>query len=344
MSCLICTCDFTEDEEKIKCDKNHEFCVDCVKLYLTTINCDMIDYWNKHESLKCPCHNCSSFIDEDVLLNSSVKREYVKTTRNITNSITAKNTETQMMKSNVDSSNTLINEIIDLLTKSISCPYCGQPFYDFSGCLALTCCSCNRVFCGFCLKIHKNSDANKNVKEHIKKLSREDIEFYGFTESNLISQEGWIKWSEKLKMEKILDYIRTLRIDILWKSTPRLIKKLQDDKLLTEKNIKIIEEKIYSQDVNGGHPIRISLIFWTLYSSKNDKKIEDVIKTVKFSTDIKISIERYVNDKVRSRYPDWKSMETIIPGEKSRSVIYPHELSSIVFSAVNEWGKLNEYW
>ena len=145
-------------------------------------------------------------------------------------------------------------------------------------------------------------------------------------------------------MEKILDYIATLRIDIVWKSTPQIIKKLRDDKLFTEKNINKIEERIYSHDVNGVHLIRIPLIFWTIYSSNNYMNIENVIKTVNLSTDTRISIGKYVIDRVRARYPDWKAIKHIVPGEEFSAVNYPPELSSIVFSAVNDWGKLNEYW
>jgi len=179
---------------------------------------------------------------------------------------------------------------------------------------------------------------------HIKKLSKKEKEFYGFHSQYFISDDGWSKWSENLKVNAILEYLGTIRIDVVWKSTTKIITMLNEEKLLSKINIDKLEESIYSHNVNGVHLIRIPLIFWTLYSSKKDRRIEDVIRTENLSTETRIIIGKYVIDRVKAKYPDWKAIKHIVPGEVFTAVNYPPELSSIVFSAVNDWGKLNQYW
>ena len=250
-----------------------------------------------------------------------------------------------MIKSNTSFSTTLISEIKDILTNCISCPYCNQPFIDFSGCLALKCSFCSKQFCGFCMKKHLyNSDTHSNVSEHINALSDTDKNRYGSHSNYFISKSGWIKLSNKIKCDSIIEYLSKIRIDVVWKSLNDIITILKKEELLPINDITNLEEIIYSHDTHGVHLLRIPIIFWTIYSSKNNCKIEDVIQSIELSVDNRINIGKYVIDRVRSNYPNWKAIKHQIPGETFLAVNYPPELSSIIFSAITEWGILNKHW
>ena len=344
-SCQMCFCDFDLGDESIICDNNHLFCIECINHYFTSIVNDkiIIDYFDKHEYIKCVL--CDYCINEDSLLNSTIKKNYIKTARNISNTIVAKKTEISLIKSNSNFSNTLIIEIKDILTKCISCPYCKQPFIDFSGCLSLICAFCSKEFCGFCLKIHHgNHDGHDNVKSHIKLLSNTDRKYYGVHSDYFISNTGWTKLSDKIKTNAILDYLSHIRIDVVWKSIYDIIKILKRESLLSIENINILEEKIYSHNINGVHLLRIPIVFWTIYSSKHNIKIEKVIETIEITIENRIAIGKYVIDRVRNNYPNWKAIKHQIPGEDFSAVNYPPELSPIIFSAVSEWGVINKHW
>ena len=53
---------------------------------------------------------------------------------------------------------------------------------------------------------------------------------------------------------------------------------------------------------------------------------------------------KFVIDKVRKEYPDWKAIKHYVPGEDFQAVNYPPELSSIIFSAIEEWGNSRNFW
>ena len=344
-SCQLCLCNFELTDEIIICDNNHLFCISCMEHYLTVSINDkiIIDYFDKHEYLKCSL--CNSSIDEDSILNSTIKKKYIKSTRNISNTLVAKKTETLMIKSNTSFSKTLISEIKDILTNCISCPYCNQPFIDFSGCLALICSFCSKQFCGFCMKKHKNnSDSHENVSSHINTLSIKDKEYYGSHSNYFITKKGWFLLSNKIKTEHIIEYLSKIRIDVVWKSLNDIIIILKKENLLPLDNINNLEAIIYSHNTNGVHLLRIPLVFWTIYSSKHNLKIENVIKTIELSTKNRIDIGKYVIDCVRHNYPNWKAIKHQIPGEDFEAVNYPPELSSIIFNAIIKYGVLNKHW
>jgi Mn-dependent DtxR family transcriptional regulator len=92
-----------------------------------------------------------------------------------------------------------MKKIRDILTSTISCPECKHPFIDFSACLALNCCSCNFNFCGICMKKHNNLDNHDSVLYHMKKFSKEELIKYEFHSQYFITENGWLKWKEKLK-------------------------------------------------------------------------------------------------------------------------------------------------
>ena len=88
----------------------------------------------------------------------------------------------------------------------------------------------------------------------------------------------------------------------------------------------------------------LDVVFWTIYSSKHNIKIETVIQTVEITAANRMAIGKYVIDRVRNNYPNWKAIKHQIPGENFEAVNYPPELSPIIFSAITEWGKINKHW
>lgn len=343
-NCQLCFCN-ADLNDIIRCPKDHTFDTECFSNYLSSTRNDksFIEYFRKHNCIKCI--SCDEGIDKKQLLKSSIVENYMDTVVSISTSLTAEDTKAQMIKSNSSFSDTIIKEIKDDII-NLKCPHCKQSFYDFSGCLALTCSFCHKEFCGFCLKIHSNYMYNGHecVRSHTTKLTEQEIQQYDFHGTFFISELGWTLWSDKLKMEAILEYLNKIRYEVVLKSLNDIIIVLKKEELLTEKNIILLEEKIYSHDTSGVHLIRIPLVIWTLYSSKNYIKIEDAIRTLEITTNDRISAGKFVIDRVRKEYPDWKAIKHNVPGEQFQAVNYPPELSSIIFSAIEEWGKFKKFW
>ena len=45
---------------------------------------------------------------------------------------------------------------------TLQCPRCGQAFFDFDGCFALTCGRCKAAFCAYCLR-----DCGHDAHQHV---------------------------------------------------------------------------------------------------------------------------------------------------------------------------------
>ena len=348
-TCCICLCEIS-DECCFMCfndTEQHFYCTPCMETYLGSdmINETVLNFWEKNETIKCSY--CDFGISEDQFLYSPLVKLYSKISRSISNSIIAKQTKAMMVKSNSDCSQTLINEILGLLTTCIACPNkrCRQPFYDFDGCAALTCSFCHTDFCGICLKIHPDAfDSHDMVKSHTLKMTPEMLELNGFTDVHFMTSDGWKKNSERLKIKAIVEYLQTIRVDILWASFDDIIQVLRSRELLTESSLKMLEEKVYSHNVNGVHLIRLPIVFWTIYSAKHYKRIEDVIAKVELSVRNRISLGMDVLEAVKRKYPKWKQIKHPVPGEDFSAINYPPEMYPIIFSAVTKWGRSYGFW
>jgi len=48
---------------------------------------------------------------------------------------------------------------------NLACPHCDTVYYDFEGCMALTCSSCQKHFCGYC---HKQTQNSRSCHDHVR--------------------------------------------------------------------------------------------------------------------------------------------------------------------------------
>lgn len=65
---------------------------------------------------------------------------------------------------------------------NLLCPKCNTPFYDFSGCAAVSCERCKGYFCGLCLEYCESSD---NAHSHVKNCPKNKGKDYFVAESTL---------------------------------------------------------------------------------------------------------------------------------------------------------------
>lgn len=346
--CGICLVNF--DSEFISCNNNHKFDEECISHYFDTLNSEStLNYWRKHNKIKCVL--CDGFFEEDEFFNKSICKKYIKTTRQIIIDISSIDTEkriiNEMIKENqtktTSVSNQIIKEIKDILTNCISCPYCNKAFIDFTGCLALECANCNKEFCGICLKIHENSDSHKNVLSHTQNFIKEDINIYG-VDNYYMSTSGWELWSDKIKVDAIVQYLSNIRLNILWQATPDIIQVITKENLLKKENIIKLEHIIYSHDNYGVHLVRLPVIYWNIYSIKYDIKIENIFRDIEIPSEDRISIGIYVLKAVKKEYPNFKQIKHYIPGESFAAINYPPELLYLITKAIEDWGKINERW
>lgn len=130
------------------------------------------------------------------------------------------------------------------------------------------CCNCKTYFCGVCLKNDNICDAftcHKHVKKCIKTKENKGIMFHG---NYFISDNDWPKLHEDHKITAVLNYLSQLKFNVLWSSIDDITTYLKRNNLLSESNIKKIENVVFSQNTNEVNLIRIQYIFWMIYSSK----------------------------------------------------------------------------
>lgn len=353
MICNICS-DYITSEEYISCNNNCKYhTTPCMKEYLSNANKDpkIINDWEKNKKIKCPFHDyeCKEYIEEDSFFNSSLLKQYVEVTRNIISVISYKEAEEKfeciMKKDNTNNMfETIMKNIREILTNAISCPDCKHPFVEFSGCLALNCESCGCNFCGICMKKHLHDNGHDSVISHYNTFSIEFKDKYGFHSNYFITTEGWIKWREKIKVDEIMKYLSTVRIDIIWTAMNDIRRTLIEENLISFENVKILEEKIFSHDKLGIHLVRIPNVFWILYSTKFDMKFEYVITHIILSENMRIDIGKHVIFMIRKKYPAWRDIKHKIPGESFYAVNYPPELLPLIAEAIDEWCIKNNIW
>ncbi len=263
-----------DKNEYFMCSDNHIFCETCISDYLISpeiLNNNLIEYYETNEYIKCPLCDCEGELNEDLLLKSSINTDYLKIILKLSNIITTRENESIMIKTKYTSntaSDVIISNINKILKNCILCPSCGQEFNDFVGCLALMCCNCKTYFCGVCLKNDNICDAftcHKHVKQCIKTKENKGIMFHG---NYFISDNDWPKLHEDHKITAVLNYLSQIKFNVLWSSIDDITSYLKKNNLLSESNIKEIENVVFSQNTNGVNLIRIQYIFWMIYSSK----------------------------------------------------------------------------
>jgi hypothetical protein len=238
----------------------------------------------------------------------------------------------------------LVADVRDVLTKALSCPHCGAPFLDFSGCLSLTCAACNREFCGVCSRKHsETADGHQAVAGCVKKLSAEQVAEFGFHSSYFITAGGWAKWSDRLKVAAILAFFKTLRRDVVWDTFSQVDAALRKEQLLSEASLQQLATKVYSHDVDAVHLVRIPNTFWLLYSTKKCRKFEDVVQQVALPQADRLSVGKVILAAIKKAYPSWVQVKNTVPGEQFEAINYPPEFLPLITQVMDQWGR-GKYW
>jgi hypothetical protein len=187
-------------------------------------------------------------------------------------------------------------------------------------------------------------DSHESVKLHKKNFDNEYKHKYGFDYTYFITSDGWEKWKSKLKKDAIMEYLSTIRKEIVWSSMKEIKKIIFEQKLLEYNDFEELEREIYSHYNYGCHLIRIPVTFWILYSTKYNIKIEEAIMKANLTSEMKMNIGKHILKKVRAKYPEWKPIKSKVPGESFDAINYPIELYPLVTSAIDEWCVANRIW
>ena len=358
MNCGICCENISTSQYVINCSCNI-VCINCMKDYidvLLNITKELCELWKNKQMIQCPFKNC--FLDEEIIyesFNTKLIKNYSLLTRNIVCQIEHDNTKSTIEKqvliaskdSQISLSNRIILSIKDILTTCICCPWCKNVFYNFTGCLALTCTNCKKHFCGVCLNTHNidsSRDAHTAVSLHINDLSEEIINEYNFLDSYFISETGWDKWREKIQIDNIIIYLKTIRKEILFENYQQISKIILDEKLLTIKGESRLKNFIFSHDISKLYLVRIPLIFWSIYSSKHNSKLEMVVKNIQLNIEQKKDLGLIIKKNILKNYPLWKPIKINTPGETYEAINYPPEFLPIISNTIEDWGYINRFW
>lgn len=259
--------------------------------------------------------------------------------------------------------------IDDVCTACISCPHCGAPFMDFSGCLALTCGSCSKEFCGVCLSIrHVESnatiastaaaaaqlvpvrDAHAQVLVCLKKYDPAFLAAYGMRHGDyFISNAGghnWERWKDRIKAAKVLAYLFTIKKDVLWRVYDQVEQHITANSLLNGGEVEQLKQKVFSHEANAQHLIRIPVLFSLLYASKMDCSFGSALAEAErlMTQPVKIALGRDCVARMREVYPSWKPVRVRVPGEDFEAINYPPEALSLITATIDEWGVRAGLW
>lgn len=361
IDCSVCFCPMEDDDAVIfgcsNLETTHYLDAACFQHALSTLSQDgdAVAYWAKRKALKC-------MMCEEPILEASVYasgdmaciQAYVTVTRQLTGAVerleAQREAEKIAMADSADAKNVLVkrmlSEIDIVMTTAISCPHCQAPFFDFNGCLALTCAACGKEFCGVCCRSHAaTTDGHQMVRSCTGKLTSAQQSAYGFHGTYFIGSDGWLKWKEKLKTEGLYEYLRTLRVEFVWEFFHLIQKKLADDQLLSEAEVGRLKGMVFSHKQAANlHLVRLPNTFWLVYSAKNSVRFMDAVQDVQLGSDELIRMGKAVVERIRKEHPNWEPVRKSVPGETFQSINYPPEFLPLIATVVEDWGQREGYW
>lgn len=376
LTCAVCYCEVTDDTGAAMVEDGeplmwaqccgggaarHVVCRFCLDGYLDAVTSApdkrLLDGYAKTGGLRCPL--CEAAVDEAALFASvrcgELLRKYGTVVRRVANAVERRAAlEESLKKQEGDAVNGkvvehVLGKVDELLSTSIGCPHCGAAFFDFNGCMSLSCGLCNKEFCGVCLAVHpRTADGHAAVLECLQALPVSELEKYGMRRGDYFMSnaggENWERWKERIKVGAVLRYFGTLTKDVVWSVVQDVMRHLKTNKLLSEAALEELQRKVFSHDVNAVHLIRIPNIFWLLYSSKHDVRFERAVELRALDQDERIQIGQLVVAAVRRRYPGWVAMKERVPGEDFPAINYPPEAMSIIARVIEQWGAERGIW
>ena len=358
VDCSICCCEIEDDAATLCCagDERHFIDGDCFTHLLGTLGSDSgsLTFFKQHRALKCPL--CTAGISADLVYASGdavLIKNYVETTQQMACSIERLEAQAQAEKQAIEDSadakknlvRRMLTEIDDVMTSAIACPHCATPFFDFAGCLSLTCANCAKEFCGVCLKKHgRTTDGHQQVAECTSKMAADQLKQFDFHSTYFISGTGWERWREKLKCEALYDYLRGLRQELVWEYFHQIAQKLTTEKLLAKPTVDQLKNMVFSHKHGDNlHLVRLPNCFWLIYSAKKNVRFIDAVQRVQLTSDELKDMGLVVVARIRKAFPNWEAVRKQVPGETFQSINYPVECLPLIAEAIADWGK-GRYW
>lgn len=373
--CSVCFMEPEGGSSMTTCGGGHYLCVDCTAGYLSSsissVSQAMLRQWKESKTLPCPlsteenkcCVTAGGVFDlkdpnaASLMCDLSASLSSALAQQDAVNRMIQAERSDSATSSKASESKRLVEHIKgridDICTSAICCPHCAAPFMDFSGCMALTCGACNKEFCGVCLAVkHAENvkDAHAQVLVCLKKYSPDFLAQYGMRHGDyFISNAGgvnWELWKDRIKASRMLEYLFTIKKDVLWRVYEDVEKHLVANSLMNESEIGQLKNKVFSHEANAQHLVRIPVLFWLLYASKLDCSFR---KAMDLGDDLmdqqaKIEVGKLCVAKMREVYPSWQAVRVRVPGESFEAINYPPEALSLITNVIDEWGVRRGFW
>lgn len=348
--CSLCLDDFTGDK-LITCGE-HNFCYSCLKDVIVEGEQNMTLYKSFDiDKFGCSCSQCSKHIYEDQIIMSG-DPDLIKSYMNMSITFRTKKSldeNIEIEKQDIDQSierlkEKVLEEIPDVITNALKCPHCQSVFYDFTGCLGLTCSTCGKMFCGICLN-SDYEDSHDCVRIHTADpVFCQKYECHG---TFFITESGWNKYRKVLQTDSLMKYLKKLDQRLVFKSIKMICQYLYKNKILDGDTIQLLENSVFTTDVKfvkNFHLINLPLIVTSLYATKHDMKFNTAYHSFNMTQKDKIDLGCYVIGIVKKEFPDFVAKKIKVSGENYGAICYPIQTLETVTKAVIEFGRKRDYW
>lgn len=349
-NCVICmdelSSELGEIENYISCTSGHALCIVCFTSYTTNdeFMLKALQSWPIHKCIPCPC--CENLLPtRKEIKNYEILQLYVDAEI----ALSAASAEASVEKSQPSSIAVGGNSPLHIIYGSINniadtckrCPYCNTVFYDFSGCMALSCISCNKHFCGFCLKVHKmdNDVDDDGISIVRRKTASSRCHEYVAEHNNgsyFMNIEAWhMHIRDTIIFNTIKNYLLTMKKETLYEIMDELFRMINKE-VISEPKKKELNRLLCSNQSDTMHMLRLPAVFATIYSAKRDMPIEQCIAIL--SSEQKKNMGGHILKKIKDKYRNWRQYTIRVPGEPYNAISYPTFMYDDIYLAIEEWG------
>ena len=366
--CVVCTMPFQNQDgspcldergaeiRHIVCTKGHAVCYPCVASFLSSQaqapDKTMLEDWKASKVIHCAMlHSCQGHIERNEILGLSADVSgkcldlCCRLAERETFEETAKNKSNDAAAAPTHVAGHLLSKIKDLMT--MSCPHCDTSFNDFDGCMLLHCANpaCQKPFCGLCCSKHRKeySDPHDMVLQCANALPVEVRQQYHI-EGFFMNSDSWPAWKEHLQIERIISYLQTLRYDVVWDSFSSIKDDLLKGKLMSSNGVERIRTAVFSHSLGSLFLVRVSNVFWLIYSSRRDITFEEACQRHPLSPEERKGMGLCIVKAIRAKYPSWQDIKCRIPGEHFDAINYPPELLPLIATEIDKWGTAHGVW